>query len=139
MEVASGNVVQGTCGWMDEGLVRCGRFYPSWVKSTEDRLKYYGTRFACVECDSSSLAIPEPRKVERWCECVPAGFRFHFKAFGMFTKKVRCAFVQLSLFTTACHLKMSLLAVGSWDWDSIISPCSTIQCICRLLHLTICT
>ena len=31
-------LLQGTCGWSDPGLVRCGRFYPQGVRSSEDKL-----------------------------------------------------------------------------------------------------
>ena len=85
----SGKVFQGTCGWSDPTILQCGRFYPAWVKTAEDRLRHYSTVFPCVECDSSNYAIPSRQRVERWLSCVPQGFIFHFKAFGFFTRKVR--------------------------------------------------
>lgn len=84
-----GKVLQGTCGWSDSSIVKCGRFYPASVKTSEDRLLHYSRFFPCVECDSSNYAIPSPAAVEKWVKCVPAGFKFHFKAFGFFTRKVR--------------------------------------------------
>lgn len=84
-----GKVLQGTCGWSDSSIVKCGRFYPGSVKTTEDRLLHYSRVFPCVECDTSNYAIPRPTVVEKWLKCVPAGFKFHFKAFGFFTRKVR--------------------------------------------------
>ena len=84
-----GKVFQGTCGWSDSSIVKCGRFYPGSVKTSEDRLLHYSRFFPCVECDSSNYAIPSPAAVEKWVKCVPAGFKFHFKAFGFFTRKVR--------------------------------------------------
>lgn len=90
-----GKVLQGTCGWSDSSIVKCGRFYPGSVKTTEDRLRHYSRFFPCVECDSSNYAIPSPAVVEKWIKCVPAGFKFHFKAFGFFTRKV-----SLSCWTT---------------------------------------
>lgn len=82
-----GKVLQGTCGWSDSSIVKCGRFYPGSVKTTEDRLLHYSRVFPCVECDTSNYAIPSPTVVEKWLKCVPAGFKFHFKAFGFFTRK----------------------------------------------------
>ena len=84
-----GKILQGTCGWSDASIVKCGRFYPASAKSTEDRLLHYSRVFPCVECDTSNYAIPTPAAVERWIKCVPKGFKFHFKAFGLFTRKVR--------------------------------------------------
>lgn len=84
-----GKVLQGTCGWSDSSIVKCGRFYPASVKTTEDRLLHYSRFFPCVECDTSNYAIPSPVVVEKWLKCVPVGFKFHFKAFGFFTRKVR--------------------------------------------------
>lgn len=86
-EDLKGKVLQGTCGWSDSSIVKCGRFYPASVKTTEDRLLHYSRFFPCVECDSSNYAIPSPAAVEKWIKCVPAGFKFHFKAFGFFTRK----------------------------------------------------
>lgn len=34
-------VLVGTCGWTDETLLRCGRFYPASVKNAVDRLRHY--------------------------------------------------------------------------------------------------
>lgn len=82
-----GKVLQGTCGWSDSSIVKCGRFYPASVKTTEDRLLHYSRFFPCVECDTSNYAIPSPMRVEKWLKCVPTGFKFHFKAFGLFTRK----------------------------------------------------
>ena len=44
-----GKVLMGTCGWSDESLLKCGKLYPSHVKSAEDRLHIYSRHFACVE------------------------------------------------------------------------------------------
>lgn len=78
-------VLMGTAGWSDATLLRCGRFYPSWVKSNTQRLKHYATHFPCVEVDTSNYAIPTPDSIQAWIQQVPATFKFHFKAFGMLT------------------------------------------------------
>lgn len=38
----------------------------------------------CLQVDSSCYAIPSPRNVQSWVSSVPNGFKFHFKAFGLF-------------------------------------------------------
>jgi len=39
-----------------------------------------------VEVDTSTYAIPSKVSVRRWLQAVPAGFIFHFKAFGLFCR-----------------------------------------------------
>lgn len=80
----AGRVLHGTCGWSDPSLLRCGRFYPSSVKSAEDRLVHYSSHFPCVEVDSSCYAIPHKDTVTKWTKQVCKEFLFHFKAFGLF-------------------------------------------------------
>ncbi|KAH7439931.1 hypothetical protein KP509_04G082600 [Ceratopteris richardii] len=74
-------------GWSDQSLLKCGKFYPASVRSTEDRLRHYSTHFPCVEVDTSTYAIPSIASVKGWLQCVPKGFYFHFKAFGLFCSK----------------------------------------------------
>ncbi|PSC76227.1 UPF0759 -like isoform X2 [Micractinium conductrix] len=77
-------LLQGTCGWSDPGLVRCGRFYPQGVRSSEDKLWLYSRQFPCVEVDTSTYAIPRADVTQRWAQAAAPGFRFHVKAFGLF-------------------------------------------------------
>lgn len=79
----AGKVLNGTCGWSDASLVRCGRFYPSSVRSAEDKLRTYSQAFPCVEVDSSCYAIPRPAVTAKWAAAVAPGFKFHFKAFSI--------------------------------------------------------
>jgi uncharacterized protein YecE (DUF72 family) len=37
-----------------------------------------------MQVDSSCYAIPSPSNVAKWVTNVPQGFKFHFKAFGLF-------------------------------------------------------
>ncbi|KAG2496693.1 hypothetical protein HYH03_005110 [Edaphochlamys debaryana] len=90
----SGRVWFGTCGWTDDSILRCGRFYPAGVKTAEQRLEVYGRHFPCVEVDSSTYAIPRPNATASWAARVPKGFRFHFKAFGLFCNR-SCPFSAL--------------------------------------------
>lgn len=87
--VASGNnnrVYQGTCGWSDDTLVSCGKFYPPKVTSSVDKLHFYSRHglFQCVEVNSSSYAIPSIKHVQSWLDATPREFVFHFKALGLF-------------------------------------------------------
>jgi len=86
MDIQS-KVLHGTCGWSDESLLRCGRFYPHSVRSIEERLDVYSTHFPCVEVDSSCYAIPSATTTAKWVRRTPPGFLFHFKAFGLFTSR----------------------------------------------------
>ena len=85
----NGRVLQGTCGWSDASLVKCGRFYPASVKTSDDKLAFYSSKWPCVEVDTTTYAIPRPTQVEKWVHAVRAspGFVFHVKAFGLFPGK----------------------------------------------------
>jgi uncharacterized protein YecE (DUF72 family) len=74
----------GTCSWADESLTRY--FYPSGVKSAEERLRYYADRFDTVEANSTYYRLPEEQMVERWAERTPDDFVMHVKAFGVMTR-----------------------------------------------------
>jgi uncharacterized protein YecE (DUF72 family) len=80
-------VLMGTCGWTDDTLIRCGRFYPASTKTAVDRLRHYSRSFPCVEIDTSTYAIPRQDQVREWLAAVPKGFLFHIKAFGLFPSR----------------------------------------------------
>jgi uncharacterized protein YecE (DUF72 family) len=79
-----GKVIQGTCGWTDESLKSCNRFYPLSARSSTEKLGHYsrGGGLGCVEVDSSTYAIPAVNIVKGWIDATPPGFTFHFKAFS---------------------------------------------------------
>ena len=77
-------VWMGTCGWTDDTLVRCGKFYPRSAKTAVERLAHYSRSYPCVEIDTSTYAIPRPHQVREWMAVVPKGFLFHIKVFGLF-------------------------------------------------------
>jgi uncharacterized protein YecE (DUF72 family) len=87
----SGFVVSGTCGWSDESLAKCGKFYPRMLanKNAAERLAFYSKRFATVEIDTSTYAIPSPERIRDWASRTPPGFVFSIKAFGLFAG-LRC-------------------------------------------------
>ncbi len=51
-------ILVGTAFWTDQGLIKCGRFYPKGCSSAEARLRYYASRFPMVEVNSSYYALP---------------------------------------------------------------------------------
>jgi uncharacterized protein YecE (DUF72 family) len=74
----------GTCSWADEALTK--HWYPKGVRSSEDRLRYYGEHFSTVEVDSTYYRLPDPEMVARWAERTPDDFVMHVKAFGVMTR-----------------------------------------------------
>ncbi len=74
----------GTASWTDKSLIQSGRFYPK-SANAEERLRFYASRFAMVEVDSSYYALPSARNAALWVERTPAEFRFNVKAFRLFT------------------------------------------------------
>lgn len=56
--MVEGKVLMGTCGWSDESILRCGRFYPSGIKTAEERLAVYSKHFPCVEVRGRSSSMP---------------------------------------------------------------------------------
>lgn len=83
-------VVSGTCGWSDDSIMRCGRFYPRGISSATDRLPHFATRFATVEIDSSTYAIPTMDRVAQWVGKTPDGFRFSIKVRARSYRNSRC-------------------------------------------------
>jgi uncharacterized protein YecE (DUF72 family) len=80
-----GKILVGTTSWTEKTLIESGLFYPPAVKTPEDRLKYYATKFPITEVDSSYYALPSERNASVWVERTPENFVFHVKAFRIFT------------------------------------------------------
>ena len=78
-------VLIGTASWTDKTLIACKRFYPKEATSAEARLRYYASRFALVEVDSSYYAMPAPATSQLWAERTPRHFTMNVKAFRLFT------------------------------------------------------
>jgi len=81
-----GDILVGTCSWTDPTLIECGRFYPSWARSAEARLRYYASQFPIVEVDSSYYALPNERTSGLWVKRTGDEFIFDIKAFRFFTQ-----------------------------------------------------
>src|SRR3989337_792776 len=81
-----GEILVGTCSWTDPTLLQCGRFYPGWVHSAEERLQYYVSQFPIVEVDSTYYTLPSERTCRLWARRTPDRFVFDIKAFRLFTE-----------------------------------------------------
>jgi uncharacterized protein YecE (DUF72 family) len=75
----------GTASWTDRTMTAKGVFYPDAVKTPEDRLRYYASRFSMVEADMGFYAIPDRSITERWVERTPDDFVFNVKAHALMT------------------------------------------------------
>ncbi len=75
----------GTASWTDPTLLACRRFYPDAVSTPEARLRYYASQFPLVEVNTSFYGIGQPRQTNKWVQRTPPDFRFHAKAFRLFT------------------------------------------------------
>ncbi len=75
----------GTCSWAEKTLLKSGEFYPEHIKTAEDRLKYYSSKFDTVEIDSTYYAIPNQQTAFLWSQRTPADFTFHVKVYGALT------------------------------------------------------
>lgn len=76
----------GTASWTDPTLVRSDVFYPSSVKTAQERLAFYAAQFNTVEVDASYYALVSERNARLWVERTPSAFVFNIKAFGMLTQ-----------------------------------------------------
>jgi uncharacterized protein YecE (DUF72 family) len=75
----------GTASWTDPTITEGDVFYPAKVRTPEQRLRYYASRFPLVEVDSSYYAIPAARMAQAWVARTPAGFTFDVKAHALMT------------------------------------------------------
>ncbi|MCO6004885.1 DUF72 domain-containing protein [Actinoallomurus purpureus] len=80
-----GEILVGTASWTDKTLLETD-WYPPHVKTAEERLKYYASRFPLVEVDSTYYAPPAERTVGYWRDRTSAGFTFNVKAFSLLTQ-----------------------------------------------------
>jgi uncharacterized protein YecE (DUF72 family) len=75
----------GTASWTEKTLLESGAFYPSAMRTPEQRLRYYAARFGVVEVDATYYALPSARNAVAWAERTPDDFRFGMKAFAAMT------------------------------------------------------
>ncbi len=80
-----GDILVGTASWTDRTLLASG-WYPDGVKTAEERLNYYASRFPLVEVDATYYAPPATRTVGYWRDRTPEDFTFNVKAFSLLTQ-----------------------------------------------------
>ncbi|GAB3967908.1 hypothetical protein GCM10029978_036300 [Actinoallomurus acanthiterrae] len=80
-----GDILVGTASWTDKTLLETD-WYPPDVRTAEERLKFYASRFPLVEVDSTYYAPPAERTVGYWRDRTPPGFTFNVKAFSLLTQ-----------------------------------------------------
>ena len=80
-----GKISVGLSSWADPELVESG-FYPKEIKTAEERLHHYATKFSIVELDSSYHFLPTRRNSSLWINATPQGFLFEVKAFSLLTQ-----------------------------------------------------
>jgi uncharacterized protein YecE (DUF72 family) len=80
------DILVGACSWTAPTLIESGRFYPSWARSAEARLRYYASQFPLVEVDSTYYALPSEWTSGLWAKRTGDSFMFDVKAFRLFTQ-----------------------------------------------------
>jgi uncharacterized protein YecE (DUF72 family) len=80
-----GDILVGTASWTDKTLLASG-WYPSEVKTAEERLNFYAERFPLVEVDATYYSPPAERTVGYWRDRTPKDFTFNVKAFSLLTQ-----------------------------------------------------
>ena len=80
-----GQILIGTASWTDPTLVKDGHFYPPDAKTSEERLKYYASKFPIVEVDSTYYFPPSERNSVLWIDRTPKDFTFNIKAYSLLT------------------------------------------------------
>jgi uncharacterized protein YecE (DUF72 family) len=82
---ATGKILVGISSWTEPTLIASRRFYPSFARTAEARLRFYSSQFPIVEVDSTYYAIPDPKTGGLWATRTPDNFIFDAKAFRLFT------------------------------------------------------
>jgi uncharacterized protein YecE (DUF72 family) len=85
MKAGKGEARFGTASWTDPTMTVPGVFYPSGLKTAEDRLRFYASQFSMVEVDATYYALPYKRMAETWVERTPKDFVFDIKAHALMT------------------------------------------------------
>jgi uncharacterized protein YecE (DUF72 family) len=76
----------GTASWTDPTLVKSDTFYPSSLRTAEERLRFYASQFNTVEVDASYYTLLSEKNSQLWAERTPPGFIFDVKAFALLTQ-----------------------------------------------------
>jgi uncharacterized protein YecE (DUF72 family) len=78
-------ILVGTASWTDPTLLKVKTWYPHDVRTPEDRLRYYASKFSFVEVDSTYYSLEMEEQARAWVAHTPPGFVFDVKSFRLFT------------------------------------------------------
>lgn len=78
-------ILVGTASWTDPTLLKAKKWYPRDVRTPEDRLRYYASKFSFVEVDSTYYSLEMEDEARAWAAHTPPGFIFDVKSFRLFT------------------------------------------------------
>jgi uncharacterized protein YecE (DUF72 family) len=82
---AERRILVGTASWTDPTLIKSKKWYAPDVKTPEDRLKFYASKFSFVEVDASYYTLELAAPAEKWASNTPRDFVFDVKAFRLLT------------------------------------------------------
>lgn len=85
VKVGDVTVMPGVAGWTDPTLLAPGVFYPADATTPEHRLRFYASRYAMVEVDSTYYVMPSRANSVAWVQRTPADFVFNVKANALMT------------------------------------------------------
>lgn len=74
----------GSTTWAERSLLATG-WYPREVKTAEQRLRYYASRFPVVENDAGYWAVPDRERTQAWADHSPPGFTMNMKVHALLT------------------------------------------------------
>ncbi len=75
----------GTASWTDPTLLQPGVFYPDDVRTPEERLRFYASRYRMVEVDATYYVPPTRAMAAAWTARTPDDFVFDVKAYALMT------------------------------------------------------
>ena len=64
-ETTPEKIRMGICAWGDSDI---SKFYPSNVKTSEQKLQFYSSHYSCTEVDMSHYAIPSIKVTTKWAK-----------------------------------------------------------------------
>jgi uncharacterized protein YecE (DUF72 family) len=82
----AGRILVGVTSWTEPTLIKSEHFYPTDVRSAEERLRYYASQFPITEVDSTYYAPPSEQNSRLWVQRTGQDFLFDVKAYRLLTQ-----------------------------------------------------